>query len=220
MYDCLAQGTFRPRWEATDGAVEVNMVAEAYLSQCGTFADDVGLRPKSATAYGTVVLLEVGDALCDGPVFLMPSEVPEMSDLSSPARYPLLGELPHDGAVLCGGPPLRWGVPLCSGAVTVFRVGVEGGMVESAGEAAQQGGRSHCGPDPVMGCGGAFGYCLMGDRSKPMKRGEVGVVVWWLWAFEAFCWEDTPLVLVPAVGRDVGSFRVTTRPTELDEVVL
>ena len=85
--------------------------------------------------------------------------------------------------------------------------------MESPCESAQQRGGSHCGPDPVMGFGGAFGYCLVGDRREPMKRGEVGVVGWGLWAAEAVCEEDAPLMLVPAVGGDVAAFRVTTRPT-------
>ena len=127
------------------------MVAEAYLSQCGAFADDVGLRPEAASADDAVMLVKVGDALCDGPVFLMPSEVPEMSNLPSPASDPLLGELPRDGAVLCRGPlPLRRGAPLCAGVVTVLRVGVECGVVEGPCEAAQQWCGSRCGPDPVV----------------------------------------------------------------------
>ena len=164
------------------------MVAEAYLSQCGTFTDDMGLRPEAASADEAVALVKVGDALCDGPVFLMPSEVPEMSNLPSPASDPLLVELPRDCSVLCGGPlPLRWGVSLCSRGVTVFHVGVEGGDVVCPCEAAQQWGGSHCGPDPVVRCGCAFGYGLVGDRSEPVERGEVWVVVGWVWAAEAVC---------------------------------
>ena len=60
----VAQGTFRTRREATDGPVEVDVVAEAYLGQCGAFAENV--RPKAAAAYEAVTLLKVGGALCDG----------------------------------------------------------------------------------------------------------------------------------------------------------
>ena len=158
------------------------MVAEAYLSQCGAFADNVGLCPEAASADEAVMLVKVGDTLCNSPV------VPEMSDLPSPAGDPLLGELPRDRSVLCGGPrPHRWGVALCPGVVTVFRVVVEGGMVKGPWEAAQQWARSHCGPDPVMRLCGAFSYCLVGDGCEPMERGEVWVVSRWVWAAKAVC---------------------------------
>ena len=53
------------------------------------------IRRKTAAAYKAVMLLEVGGALCDGKVFLMPTEVPEMSNLPCAGGYPLLGELPY-----------------------------------------------------------------------------------------------------------------------------
>ena len=107
--------------------------------------------------------LEVGGALCDGSVFLMPLEISEMSDLPGAGGYHLLGELPGDCSVVCRDiPPLWCGFPACPGVVTVVRVGVEGG--DGPGEAAQQGSGSHCGPDPVLWTDGAFGYCLVRDR--------------------------------------------------------
>ena len=66
------------------------------------------------------MLLKVGGALCDGSVFLMPSEIPEMSNLPHTGGYPLLGELlcvrrpPHTSVerpVVRGsrhGGPCRW----------------------------------------------------------------------------------------------------------------
>ena len=61
------------------------------------------------------MLLEVGGAQCDGSIFLMPPEFPEVSDLPGAGGCPLLGELPIDGSVICGETPpaLRglFGVP-------------------------------------------------------------------------------------------------------------
>ena len=74
--------------------VEVDVIA-------GAFAEDVGLRSEAAAANEAVMLLEVGGALCDGSVFLMPAEVPEVSDLPCAGGYPLLGELPGGGSVVC-----------------------------------------------------------------------------------------------------------------------
>ena len=145
MDDRLGQGAFRAHREATSSPVEIDVIAKAYLSECGAFAEDVGLRPEAASTDEAVVLLEVGGALGDGAVFLMPSEIPEVSDLPAAGGYALLGELPRDGAVMRRDiPPLRWSVPACPGVVTVVRVCVEGGVVESPGETAQQGSGAHC----------------------------------------------------------------------------
>ena len=132
----MTQGTLRVWREATGGPVEIDLVAQTYLCQCGAFAKDMGLRPKAAAAYDAVV----GGAHCDGLIFLMPPEVPEMFKLLGVGNDPLLGELPCDCSVVCGDtPPLRWGVPECSRDVTVVRVGVEGGVVESPGADAHKG---------------------------------------------------------------------------------
>ena len=145
MYGRLGQGSFRARRKATGGPVEVYVVTETYLRECGAFAEDVGLRSEAPAANKAVMLLEVGVTLCDGSVFLMPSEIPEMSNLPSAGGDLLLGELPRGCSVECGdSPPLWGGFPLCAGVLQMFRVGVEGGMMESPCEAAQQGSGSHC----------------------------------------------------------------------------
>ena len=81
MYDRLGQGSFRARREATGGPVEVDVVTETYLGECWAFAEDVGLCSETPAADKAVMLLEVCVTLCDGSIFLMPSEVPEVSNL-------------------------------------------------------------------------------------------------------------------------------------------
>ena len=98
------------------------------------------MRFEAAASNEAVMLLEGGGALCDGSVFLMPPEVPEVSDLRCTGGYHLLGELPGNGSVVCrNSPPFRCGFPSCPGVVTVVRVSVEGGDVECSGEIAQHG---------------------------------------------------------------------------------
>ena len=106
MDDRLGQDAFRTRRKATGGPVEIDVIAEAYLREYGAFAEDVGLRPESAATDKALVLLEVGGALCDCSVFLMPPDVAEISDLP--------GELPGDCSVVSRDiPQLRWNDPLC-----------------------------------------------------------------------------------------------------------
>ena len=56
----LSQGVFLTRGEEEDRSVKVNLVAEAYLIQCGAFAKYVSLGIVAAAAYETVMLLEIG----------------------------------------------------------------------------------------------------------------------------------------------------------------
>ena len=89
----------------------------------------------------------------------MPKEVPEMSDL--PGGDPLLSELPGDCSVMCGDTsPLRGGSSLRPRVITVVRIGVDGGVVESCPVGVRQ--PSLTRPSPVAD--GAFNYCLVGDR--------------------------------------------------------
>ena len=60
----------------------------------------MGLRSEAATANEAVTLLEVGGALYNGSVFLMLSEVPEVSELPGAGGCPLLGELPCNCSVV------------------------------------------------------------------------------------------------------------------------
>ena len=71
--DRLAQGPFRARRDPTGGPIEIDVIAETYLTQCGAFAEDVGLRPEAPTAYATTFMpLEICGTLCYGAVFLIP----------------------------------------------------------------------------------------------------------------------------------------------------
>ena len=59
-----------------------------------------------------MMLLKIGVTLCYCSVFLVPPEVPEMSDLPGAGGDPRLGELPGRGPVMGGDLlPFRWGFP-------------------------------------------------------------------------------------------------------------
>ena len=116
------------------GPIEIDVIAETYLGQRGEVAEDVGLRPEATAAYGAVKRLEVGGDLSDGSIFLMPPQIPEVSDIPGEKLSPFWRVA---WRLLVDTPPPRGGSSVRPRVVAVVRVGVKVAAVEKPIEAAQ-----------------------------------------------------------------------------------